>query len=77
MNQRGCVAEGEIDVVKSDDHRKLRGQGFSGGHDVGYPKFTNSGSSKEVMMKIQTDATTTALVVERPTPCVPPVVLMP
>ena len=27
------------------------------------------------MTKIQTEATTTALVVERPTPCVPPVVL--
>jgi hypothetical protein len=31
----------------------------------------------DVITKIQTDATTTALVVDRPTPCVPPVVFSP
>ena len=37
----------------------------------------NFGPMRKVITKIQTDATTTALVVERPTPCVPPLVRIP
>src|SRR6185436_6331835 len=44
---------------------------------MGFHKFTNNGSSMEVITNIHTDETTTALVVERPTPCVPPEVVKP
>ena len=40
-------------------------------------RLTNTLVTKLVRTKIQTEATTTACVVERPTPCVPPLVRMP
>ena len=72
IHQRGSI-EAQRDVVES---QHAGGPGISiGAHWL--LKLTKIRVMMEVTTKIQTQATTTACVVARPTPCVPPVVRSP
>ena len=86
MIQRRDVVKMQADVVKLEDIAEdVTARRWGLGLAVHayfrwtniYLRFTNRGSSIDVMTKIHTDATTTALVVARPTPWVPPLVRRP